>query len=654
MILKIMERVTLLAKFGRPERTVAGDLGFGLSVLVTVAFLLLGTVNFVFSYNRDLQNLDGKARELTQSATEVLASPVWNIDEREIQRIIGVFLQSDIITAARLVDERGQVMLERWKTHESPRITLTKPVERNGAIIGQLTLQFTDAAIRDKQAGTIAFLGMALALAITAVNVGTRRLMQRYLRNPLDQLIRGLDVISGGDYRFQLPDATQEEVHRINKSVNSMARELSTRETALQHHRQRLEILNSAIMDIFSGHDTQSLIDQALRSTMRLTNAHAAAFIPTDDPTDPPRPRLLIKGQMLDLQDPGALASIEQNFSKLAKNCVHRFQLKSRHRHIGDFLLGFDAALEPQVHALLKSLTSLATVAMIRQSFIRESAFMTAELKVAESVQRATLPGQKLSRLRADVGFHYEPVLRVGGDWTHVIEAPDEKSIYVLMGDVTGHGIAQSMITAAVSGALESLQGMMAMGGISAAHEPTDILKLISRIVDKVGGDSNMQMTCAAVKIDFQNNTITVANAGPQFPILLEPLKSNRLKVRALTGGLLPILGMNLAISGRKRLQVKDAVFPFPAGSRLVLFTDGLVDGRSSSGKTFHRQFIRHLSKIEPGMTSATITDAIVASFRKHTSGGNVKDDVCLVVIGKRATTAPKDPPDSKAPTEPA
>jgi serine phosphatase RsbU (regulator of sigma subunit) len=644
MILKIMERITLLAKFGRPERTVAGDLGFGLSVLVTVAFLLLGTVNFIYSYNNDLQNLDTKASELTQSATEVLASPVWNIDDREIQRIIGVFLQSDIITSAKLVDERGQVMLERWKTRESPRITLTKPVERNGAVIGQLTLQFTDAAIRDKQAGTIAFLGVALALAITAVNVGTRGLMRKYLRDPLDRLIRGLDVIAGGDYRFQLPDATQEEVHRINKSVNSMARELSARETALQDNRQRLEVLNTAIMEIFSGHDTQSLIDQALRSTMRLTKAHAAAFLPTDDPTETPRPRLMNHGQMVDLQPALAVMAIEENFAKLPKSCVHRFQLKSRHRHIGDFLLGFDAPLEPQVHALLKSLTSLATVAMIRQSFIRESAFMTAELKVAESVQRATLPGQKFSSLLADVGFHYEPVLRVGGDWTNIIEHTDEGSIYALMGDVTGHGIAQSMITAAVSGALESLQGLMAMGGSSAAQEPSDILQLISRIVDKVGGDTNMQMTCVAVKLDFRNHKVTVANAGHQFPVLLEPVKSGQLKARALTGGLLPILGMNLAFSGRKPLTVKNAVFPFPAGSRLVLFTDGLVDGRSGAGKTFHRQFIRQLSKIEPGTNSAMITSEIVSGFRKHTTGGSIKDDVCLVVIGSTASTKPTEP----------
>ncbi len=650
MIQQLIARVTLLAKFGRPERTVAGDLGFGLSVLVTVAFLVLGTVNFFYSYNRDLQNLDGKASELIQSATEVLASPVWNIDDREIQRIIGVFLQSDIITAAKLVDERGQVMLERWKSHETPRITLTRPVERNGAVIGQLTLLFTDAAIRDKQAGTIAFLGIALALAITAVNLGTRRLMQRYLRDPLDRLIRGLDVIAGGDYRFQLPDATQEEVHRINKSVNSMARELSARETALQDNRQRLEILNTAIMEIFSGHDTQSLIDQALRSTMRLTNAQSAAFVPADDPAETPHPRLLANGHMIDLQPAMALTAIEQNFSELPKSCVHRFPLKSRHRHVGDFLLGFDAPLEPQVHALMKSLTSLATVALIRQSFIRESAFMTAELKVAESVQRATLPGQKLSRLRADVGFHYEPVLRVGGDWTNIIEHTDEKALYVLMGDVTGHGIAQSMITAAVSGALESLQGLMAMGGANTGQKPSDILQLISRIVDKVGGDSNMQMTCVAVKLDFRNHTVTVANAGHQFPILLEPAKSNRLKVRALTGGLLPILGMNLTFSGRRPRPAKDAVFPFPAGSRLVLFTDGLVDARSSAGKTFHRQFIRQISKIEPGMNSATITSEIVSGFRKHTASGIVKDDVCLLVIGSTASADTTEPTDQADP----
>lgn len=645
---RALTQVMLLRKIRPSKRTVAGDLGFGLSALVTISFLILGTVNFIYSYNRDLQNLDSKASELIQSATEVLTSPIWNIDDREIQRIVGIFLQSDIITAAKLVDERDQVMLERWKTRENPRITLTRPVERNGAVIGKLTLRFTDSAIRDKQTGTLVFLGIALALAITAVNIGTRKLMRQYLRDPLDRLIRGLDVIAAGDYRFQLPDSSQDEVHRINTSVNSMARELSIRETALDENRQRLEVLNTAIMDIFSGHDTKSLIDQALRSTARLTKATMAAFVPNkdtyaaDDQIDAkevPNPRLLMNGHILEMQPALVSKEIERNFSNFSKSCQHCFAFKSRHQHVGDFIFGFDKTLEPQVHGLLKSLTSLATVAMIRQSFIRESAFITAELKVAESVQRSTLPELISSNIKADIGFHYEPVLRVGGDWTHVIEDINQRCIYILMGDVTGHGIAQSMITAAVSGAIESLQSLMALGEAVSDQQPSDILQLISRIIDKIGGNSNLQMTCAVVKLDFRNEKITIANAGHQFPVLIEDTKNGLTKARALTGGLIPILGMNPSASPRKSNRVIDATFRFPAGSRLVMFTDGLVDGRSFEGKTFHRQFIRGLLKLRPGMPSATIIDEIIFAFRKHTTGGSVKDDICLLVIGSAETT---------------
>jgi len=629
-------RIPQFGKFEPARRTVAGDLGFGLSILVTVAFLILGAVNFFYSWNRDLQNLDMKSRELAESATEVLASAVWNIDEREIQRIIEIYLQSDIVTGARLVDEHDQTMIERWKTRETTRIDLTRPVERNGAVIGKLTLSFTDAAIRDRQTGTLVFLAIALALAITAVNIGTRRLMTRYLRDPLDRLIRGLDVIASGDYRFQLPDSAQEEVHRINKSVNSLALELKVREAAIDENRHRLEILNSAIMDIFSGPDTTTLIEQTLRSTVRLTKPSVAAFIPESNAPDAPSARLFMAGQPVATQGHDATTEIEDAMGAVRSEARHRFALKSRHRQVGEFVIGFDAPLAPQVYSLLKSLTSLATVAMIRQAFIRESAFMSAELKVAEGVQRSTVAGLSASGTQADTAFHYEPVLRVGGDWTHVIHDPAQGAIYLLMGDVTGHGIAQSMITTAVTGALESLKCLQGINpGEVLVDQPSQIIAMIARVVEQVSGGTDLQMTCAAVKLDFRRETVTIANAGHQYPVLLEPTKSGTMRARALTGGLLPILGTNIGLMNPgKQSPATDATFRLGPGSRLVLFTDGLMDGRSRDGRTFHRQFTRCLARINNGETSASIRDGLVAAFRTHTAGGSVKDDVCLVVIG--------------------
>ncbi|MEY4631909.1 MAG: hypothetical protein RIQ81_2029 [Pseudomonadota bacterium] len=626
---------------GNRTRTVAGDLSIGLSVLVTIAFLLLGSLNFIYSYSRDRENLNVKAAELAVSATEVLASPVWNIDEREIQRLIGIFLQYDIVTGARLVDERGQVMIERRKSFENAHLTLTRPVERGGSVIGQLTIWYTAAAIREKQMETLGFLGLALAAAIVAVNLGTRRLMTRYLKEPLDRLISGLDVIAAGDYRFKLPAASQEEVNRINSSVNSMARELSIRETALEDNRQRLELLNLAIMDIFSGHDTASLIDQALKSTARLAGASVAAFTPaaqsssTNEPGEQPIPRLLAAGQILDLKPSEASLETATRLAEIDESNKYRFALKSRHRHVGDFTLGFDKPLDPPTHALVKSITSLATVAMIRQSFIRESAFLTAELKVAESVQRATLPAERatnpLQNSWAEIDYHYEPVLRVGGDWIYVLESPAEKSVYALMGDVTGHGIAQSMITTAVSGALETLQNLMLTGEEPPVRSPSQILGLVASVLSKVSGESNLQMTCAVVKIDFRKRKVTVANAGHQYPILLLPSgTSGPLAPKAITGGLAPILGMESETQQRP----EDAEMDFPAGATLLLFTDGLVDGRSRSGNTFHRAFFHKLGTIPSGTRPRAIKETIISEFKRHTSQGSVKDDICLLVIG--------------------
>lgn len=652
------------------RRTVAGDLGFGLSVLVTVSFLLLGIVNFIYSYRSDLRSLDSKAKELAQNATEVLASPVWNIDEKEIERIIGVFLQYDIVTGIRLVNENGDLIHERWKTRESPRLILSRPITHNGETTGELTLWITDTAIRDKQLSTLIFLGVALALAIAAVNFGSRRLMKRYLSSPISRLIEGLDVIARGNYKFQLPLADQEEVNRINSSVNSMAMEISARETTIDENRQRLEILNTAIMEIFSGHNSATLIDQTMRSVARLTRPEIIAFIPTQSESvtksmdeldnitqtgesdssekrsDRPHPRLLQANHFIELpagklEEEIATIFHQEGASQGGTTSIYHFPLKSRHRHVGDFSIKYNKTPDPQVHALLKSIMSLSTVAMIRQAFIRESAFMTAELKVAESVQKAIVPTDQSRSSYADVSMHYQPILRVGGDWLNFIEDPRRKIIYLMTGDVTGHGIAQSMITTAVSGAVESLRNLMATTESFIIDQPSQIIELVAKVVKKINGESNLLMTCVVVKIDFESRILTVCNAGHQYPVLLTPGDSGYLIPKAVTGGLTQVLGMTdeqmtkrSDKRERNRSELENFQMQFPRNSKILIFTDGLVDSRAANGKTFHRNFFKTLQNLKSGTTSSVLLSEILATFNVHAKGGVVPDDVCVVVAG--------------------
>src|SRR5690606_980106 len=101
------------------------------------------------------------------------------------------------------------------------------------------------------------------------------------------------------------------------------------------------------------------------------------------------------------------------------------FAINSRYRTVGHLTLSFRDRPDASTISLMKSLMSLTNLAMTRQSFIRETAFIQAELQVAETVQQSMLPDTGRPLASAKVCYHYEPVLRVGGDWFSVTETRD-------------------------------------------------------------------------------------------------------------------------------------------------------------------------------------------------------------------------------------
>src|SRR5437879_2448164 len=69
------------------------------------------------------------------------------------------------------------------------------------------------------------------------------------------------------------------------------------------------------------------------------------------------------------------------------------------------------------------------------------------DLELAARVQRGLLPGHHLDRDGWHICYHYEPAGVVSGDYCDVIDA-GERCFYFMVGDVSGKGVAASMLMA--------------------------------------------------------------------------------------------------------------------------------------------------------------------------------------------------------------
>ena len=181
---------------------------------------------------------------------------------------------------------------------------------------------------------------------------------------------------------------------------------------------------------------------------------------------------------------------------------------------------------------------------------------------VALALQRSILGPTDLP---AGFAARYEPAsdtLEVGGDWYDVIALPDGR-IGVVVGDVVGRGLP----AAAVMGQLRSAGRVLLLEN----NTPAQVLTALDRFAALVTGARCSTAFCAVV--DPRARILRYSSAGHPPAILVDTAGAHRLLEHAQSRPL-------AVANGRYRPEADAAL---PAGSTLLLYTDGLVERRRES-----------------------------------------------------------------------
>ena len=71
----------------------------------------------------------------------------------------------------------------------------------------------------------------------------------------------------------------------------------------------------------------------------------------------------------------------------------------------------------------------------------------------------------------------------------------------------------------------------------------------------------------------------------------------------------------------------------FPSGSRLVLYSDGLVEAASKGGEPFGYERFAQLLRGSSGLSGTALNARILESLTAFTEGAPPDDDLTLVVV---------------------
>ena len=263
------------------------------------------------------------------------------------------------------------------------------------------------------------------------------------------------------------------------------------------------------------------------------------------------------------------------------------------------------------------------------------------ELDTAKMVQSTFFPKQSIHRPHFDVSGFYTPASECGGDlWGHFTIADGVEFLFIA--DAMGHGAPAALVTAMAYSTTMTVADIIHTDP-SYRDSPGALLQRINRIIfEAVRG--TICMTFFASILDLNKGTLTYANAGHNFPVIL-PLdpKDPRLgktsksmqKIGAIQPISLKLMGTPLGIAADT--EFKEQVFDIKAGDKIFYFTDGLIECVSPTGEQWGRKHLLAEVGLGASMNPQQLCDDIVKKAFDFFGGVPLADDITVVVaeIGK-------------------
>ena len=233
------------------------------------------------------------------------------------------------------------------------------------------------------------------------------------------------------------------------------------------------------------------------------------------------------------------------------------------------------------------------------------------ELQAVAHIQQSLLP--RIPRVpKTDIAVSYETCMQAGGDFYDFLELPNGQ-VAIIVADVSGHGAAAATVMAILHATLH------AYGGDH--FSPAVVLDWIDRRVSTCLMKGSF-ITAFLGVLDSETGRLTYSSAGHCPPRLR--LANGDIGILDQAGGI--PLGIDAHYQGG------EADTYLHEGDVLVLYTDGITEARSPSGRMFSEEGLDAALQ-KGGSSAADCVERIVAEVSSHMQDLKRDDDHTVIVI---------------------
>ena len=238
------------------------------------------------------------------------------------------------------------------------------------------------------------------------------------------------------------------------------------------------------------------------------------------------------------------------------------------------------------------------------------------DLRVARSIQQASLPKEVPELEGWQIAAYYQPAREVGGDFYDLFELEDGR-VGVVVGDATGKGMPAAFVMSAASSMLRA---------VAQAFHSSSPGEVLSRVNETLLAriPPNMFVTCFYAILEPESASLSYANAGHVLPYLWHGGDAEELRARGMPLGLMP------------EMSYEEKEVTLEVGDGTLLYSYGLVEAHDSRGEMFGFPRLRALIA-EHGQQRSPV-DSLLEKLYSFVGGGwQQEDDITLLKLRRSA-----------------
>ncbi len=252
-----------------------------------------------------------------------------------------------------------------------------------------------------------------------------------------------------------------------------------------------------------------------------------------------------------------------------------------------------------------------------KEKLKRHNMLMDKEVDLARIIQKELVPQTSPNDFISSL---YKPMSKVGGDFFDFIKFRDSDKIGIFVSDVSGHGVPAAFVTSMIKTIL--------IQAWSKRDNPAELLLYLNNILfNRTGGNF-----CTAFYgiYDPGKRSLTYSVAGHNKPYVIT--SGNVRNLTGFTGLPIGIMDSCDVMNGSRGYKNSEEILP--AGSKLLLYTDGFSEARSlESHKSFEESILEKvLLELHDSPCNRFIND-LYAQLEKFRGASSFDDDICLICL---------------------